>query len=818
MACYNFKEMQLPGLRCTAEAWGKGPEALPLEVSTINKRRNKMLAPAASWLSASKMLLCVPLSVVFFFVVCLLSASTVKRAALTLTALTLALAVLRFFKLRSRVTLPLLALALYVIMNGASTLYATSGKFALYEFLKLLCAFCLTLIVLAVAPGQGMESGRWIASILEGFVALASLVSIDMISTHYVSDLILFLLSKITPDYLELEPLVPGTRILTIFTNPNVFAGIAGIGVMLSLGLALSSAGKKERAIHTSCFAVSSLAFVLVFSMGGSGTIALAFLVYLALESRERRPHLFFLMAETLAVTLLSAMAISATSFDTWEAPRPIPLACAVLNAVVLSALELGINGRLSNKLCGHGRIAAIFLGGAAAAVAVYAVLAFQLTGPASLEPGEYLYRSIYPEPGEYAVDIQADGPVNVYIYSYNRAEIILQSPKTLYNGLTGEAVFSVPEESEVVYFRMTSEQPVNIDRVICSSAGETIEVPLRYKLLPGFVANRIQGLFANHSVMERLVFFEDGMKLLKKCPVVGLGLGALENGVKSVQSYYYEVKYIHNHYLQTLLDTGIIGFLLFVGILATCGVSIWRARRKEGFSPMISSLGGALVFMAAHGGAEVDFSMYSYLPIAFATFGLIGLCTQDAMPKVNKERAIQTGATLGISALLVVFGLLLVGNMRAAALTEQEPTMDDLVEAVKLDKFEWADYMLSYVVSSMNGQMGDDVRLQADQYAERLSRVDSNSIPFYLADYYLTLGRTELGMRMLEKYTDYTASDNQTWQSTFDLLEWHAEDTEQFRTEVEHLAARMDAWNEENLGTVVLSEKNLAFLEQMRG
>lgn len=818
MACYNFKEMQLPGPRCTAEAWGKGPEALPLEVSTINKRRNRIPAPAASWLSASKMLLCVPLSVLFFFVVCLLSASTVKRAALTLTALTLALVVLRFSKLRSRVTLPLLALALYVIMNGASTLYATSGKFALYEFLKILCAFCLTLIVLAVAPGQGMESGRWIASILEGFVALASLASVDMISTHYISDLILFLLSKITPDYLELDALTPGVRINSIFTNPNVFAGIVGIGVMLSLGLVLSSVGKKEQAVHTSCLAVTSLAFVLAFSMGGSGTIALAFLIYLALESQGRRPHLFLLMVETLVVTLLSAMVISSTSFDAWEAPRPIPLVCAVLNAAVLSVLELGMNGRLSNKLRGHGRIAVVFLGGAIAAVSVYAVLAFQLTGPAKLEPGEYLYRSIYPEPGEYTVDIQADGPVNMWIYCYDRAGVVLESPTEFYLRLESEAGFTVPEGSEVVYFFMTTEQPVNIEHLDCIGRGETIQVPLRYKLLPGFVANRIQGLFANHSVMERLVFFEDGMKLFKKSPVIGLGLGALENGVKSVQSYYYEVKYIHNHYLQTLLDTGIIGFLLFVGILATCGVSIWRAHRKEGFSPMISALGGALVFMAAHGGAEVDFSVYSYLPIAFVTFGLIGLCTQDAMPKMDKEQVIQIGATLGISALLAVFGMLLVGNMQAAALTEQEPTMDDLVEAIKLDKFEWADYMLSYVVSSMNGQMGDEVRSQADQYAERLSRVDSNSIPFYLADYYLTLGRMELGMSMLEKYTDYTASDSQTWQSTFDLLEWHAEDTDQFRTEVEHLAARMDAWNEEHLGTVVLSEKNLAFLEQIYG
>lgn len=820
MACYNFKEMRLPGPRCTAEAWGKGPEALPLEVSTINKRRNRIPALEASWLSASKMLLCVPLSVLFFFVVCLLSASTVKRAALTLTALTLALVVLRFSKLRSRVTLPLLALALYVIMNGASTLYATSGKFALYEFLKILCAFCLTLIVLAVAPGQGMESGRWIASILEGFAALASLASVDMISTHYISDLILFLLSKITPDYLALEPLFPGTRILTIFTNPNVFAGIAGIGVMLSLGLVLSSAGKKERAVHTSCLAVTSLAFVLAFSMGGSGTIALAFLAYLVLESRERRPHLFLLMAETLVVTLLSAMVISTTSFDAWEAPRPIPLACTAVNAAVLSALEIGMNRRLSNKLRDHGRIAAIFLGGAAVAVAVYAVLAFQLTGPASLEPSNNynLLRSIYPEPGEYTVDIQADGPVNVYIYSYNRAEILLLTPEVLYYGPAEEAAFSVSEESEVIYFQMTSGQMVNIDRVSCSSAGETIEVPLRYRLLPGFMANRIQGLFANQSVMQRLVYFEDSMKLFKKSPVVGLGLGAFENSLKSVQSYYYETKYLHNHYLQTLLDTGIVGLLLFVGIFAACGVSIWRARKKDGFSPMIPALGGALVFMAAHGGAEVDFSMYSYLPIAFVTFGLIGLCTKDAMPKVDKERAIQTGATLGISALLAVFGLLLVGNMQAAALAAREPTMDDLAKAAKLDKFEWADYMLSYVVSSVNNKVEDDVRIQADQYAERLSRVDSNSIPFYLADYYLTLGRMELGMRMLEKYTDYTASDSTTWQSAFDLLEWHAVDAEQFRSEVERLAARMDAWNEEHLGTVVLSEKNLAFLERMRG
>lgn len=67
----------------------------------------------------------------------------------------------------------------------------------------MLCAFCLTLIFLAVAPGQGIESGRWIASVLEGFVALAALVSIDMISTRLISAPVLTFLSGMTLDYLE---------------------------------------------------------------------------------------------------------------------------------------------------------------------------------------------------------------------------------------------------------------------------------------------------------------------------------------------------------------------------------------------------------------------------------------------------------------------------------------------------------------------------------------------------------------------------------------------------------------------------------------
>ena len=107
-------------------------------------------------------------------------------------------------------------------------------------------------------------------------------------------------------------------------------------------------------------------------------------------------------------------------------------------------------------------------------------------------------------------------------------------------------------------------------------------EIPLGYKLLPGFVANRLQGLSANENAIQRLVFFEDGMKLWQRSPLFGLGLGAFENGIKSVQSFYYETKYAHNHYIQTMVETGVIGLALFVGLLLVAAVSVVLARKGK--------------------------------------------------------------------------------------------------------------------------------------------------------------------------------------------------------------------------------------------
>lgn len=66
----------------------------------------------------------------------------------------------------------------------------------------------------------------------------------------------------------------------------------------------------------------------------------------------------------------------------------------------------------------------------------------------------------------------------------------------------------------------------------------------------------------------------------------------------------------------------------------------------------------------------------------------------------------------------------------------------------------------------------------------------------------------------MLEKYVDYTPSNPETWENSFRLvLDYDDGSTDYFRPGAAALKAKLDAWNEANLGAIELSEEVLAYL-----
>lgn len=726
--------------------------------------------------------------------------------------LTLSAAFLFWGRLRDRIKPPVLALALVVLMDVASCAYAVSGKFALHQILKIISAFCIALLLLAFSGEDRPERGA--ATVLEGFAAIAGLVSIDYMSTRWISTPVMTVLGWFTSDFGDLPAVEEGVRMTPILIYPNTFATCMGVGVLLSLGLAVSSEKPGKRVAHLVCLSVSALAFVLVFSMGASVMIVPAFLVLLALTAKERRTSLFLLMAETLLVTLLCAFPISVTSMTAWTGPRPIPLLCTVGGAAALCALDALAGRRLAGKLEGHGKAVLGVCAALLATLVISLIAACTLTGGVTLQAGESLRRSAYPAPGAYTLAAEGNGDPIVIIESQSREDTMMHTSSGLYRGPLSQASFTVPEDSLVVWFTFSAETETRLESVEYGGEQGSGGVPLGYKLLPGFIANRIQGLRANQNAIQRLVFFEDGLKLFRQSPVIGLGLGAYGSAVNSVQSFYYYTYYTHNHYIQSMAETGIIGLLLFLGLLGVSAVCVWRGRRR----PLAPALGAALVFLACHCSLDGVFSYFATLPMAYCVFTAISLCCGDTFPRPAwaEKKAVRNGIALGVCALLTAFGILLGCNIAARNMVNDPSDLSALERAAALDPFEWADYELSYVIQAGQMETDGETRQKADEYAARLAKRDSNSIPIYLAEYYLETGRTGQGFAMAERYVGYVSSDSAAWNKAFALLEKCERDTPEYRAGVAHIVGLLDAWNGENMGEIVLDGQSQAFIDRM--
>lgn len=761
------------------------------------------------------------LVILTFLFICLTDSSTVKYIAMIVLLMAIVTVLIRFSTLRDRMTLPFAAVTLWVLMSGISTSYAVSGKFALSEFLKLLIAYCFFLVCVAFAR-KGADTGRTIATILETCAALAGLFSIDLLSTHLLSTPFLGFLSLFSPDYANLSGVEAGVRMTSIFVNPNIFAGFVGIGVLLSLGLSNSAQRRTERRFHQVCLFVNAFSFVLAFSMGASGMICLAFFAFLLLESKERRTSLLILMVETLFLTLLAAIPTSLTGFDTWSGFQPIPLLCTAAGALLLCVLDQFVGQRAAAALAGHGKAVAALVCAIVAALGVFAALAVNVTGGVSLEAGGSLRRAGYPSPGSYTLELESTGDIQVMIESQNQQETMMHTSTVIYSGPASGAAFAVPEDSLVVYFNFWTQTESRLESAIYrGSAGEG-SLKLDYKLLPGFIANRLQGLFANENAIQRTVFFSDGLKLFLRSPVFGLGMGAFENIICSVQSFYYETKYAHNHYIQMLVETGAVGLLLFLAVLGLSAAAILKTLRKKDASALTAALGAALVFMAGHASVEVVFSARYYLPMALGIFALISLCCGDALPLLPEHKNVRTWTSFAIAALLAVFAILLSLNMWARKLVNNislsSNPFADLQSAATLDRFEWASHMLSYVGSYQRcmGTLADEdvIQQQAEKYAQRLAQVNSNTIPFYLAEYYFVTDRPAQAFAMIEKYVSYVPSNPDTWRSSFQLLRAYAQDTSEFRDGTAHVYQMLSDWNEQSMGTVSLDEQTMAFIQ----
>ncbi|MDR1069715.1 MAG: O-antigen ligase family protein [Gracilibacteraceae bacterium] len=805
--------------------------------------------PKAGLSARTQALLCLGAGVLFFFAVALIGAfdSAVEKAmAIAACLVLLFICLMSVTEKFGRFLSPTaLSLTLYVLIGGVSTLYAVAGKFAVSEFAKLFVAFVLyTLVLRFFTPGT--PNVRRLCTVLAAVAAVFSLISIDAASAGFCTKIFRYVLGLVTPAYANAGSVLAGARISSIFNTPNIFGGVAGLGLLLSVYLTATAAARREKYLQTVFLAVTALAFLFTFSMGATLCLAVAAIVMLITAAPAERARFFVLMLETLFIGLIvmyfSFDFLGSAGLTAW-----IPILGCVINCAALIVLDRFIGEPLSVFLSENSR-AALAAGGAIVAVLlITAFLAASLSGPAQLAAGETLRRAAYPAPGEHTLSVTASTPLNVTVEAQNMEEVMMHKQTTLYAGPAEDGVrFTVPENSSVVWFDFQAAA----DTELTAAGYEGHALKLRYTLLPASIANRMQGLLANQNAIQRFVFFYDGMKLFARSPLIGLGLGGFENAIFSVQNFYYTTKYAHNHYVQILAELGLLGFAPYAVFLLCAVRALWRSLRAGGRTAFAAMLAACFVMIVTHSAVEVVMSAGAFLPYAFILFALITLhCDLPAALPAPESKPARRSArkpalvvvspysrlmrwALGVFA--CVFLVLLLGNLAGRTImasaqdkqyNEQNQTkfFSDMTLASRLDVFEKNDYLLSFVTNAPPTQNSQLIE-QANKYAERLARAKSNTIQGRLTEYYFMVGDPRKAFEMSRQILDYRKADPAVWSQQFTLIagyyrsmvEGGVMSPEDYIASVRGIYDLLLTANETRMESIALTEENLNFLREL--
>lgn len=689
--------------------------------------------------------------------------------------------------------LPSLLLLGYVAFSMLTLFWAMSGKFFLQRYSNIFAAAFFFLLVV-LCPRTDGRFVRRVMGILAGIGTLYALISIEALTTGYFADV----LGRFS--FWQEFGLGASGRMIGIFQNANVEASFFALGAIFSIALICGAENKTTRALWTAALTINAVALLLGISIGALACFAVSMVVYLVIAGKGRSAALIRMLEAAMPAFVCAVF--SSSRFNVAER-EPLPLLLTVAAAVVAALLEWKLADKLCAMLEAHEKAVARSLALVAALLVAYVLIGTQVAAPYTF--GSALFRSAPVTPGEHTIQVEADGDVQVYI-GWADQEIIMNDgylPLTSFSTAdesyqrANAYTFVVPAGNRVCSFSFRGAEGVTIRSAVLDGG---TPIKLASRLLPDFLANRLQnGLTTSNSYVLRSVLARDGMKLFRLSPIVGNGVGSFETGITRVQEYYFETRYVHQHYIQILLEDGVIGFALFVGSLAAMLVALWKKREQSRDSELLwiyPAFCAEMIMNDLQMLWDVSMSIFAFLCCTYAVYGLVvRSCAEPIRIKArtlpnqtqlseedeeDEEKAVPTDTAFPVRLLLVVMPVMyllsICGNLYAAYLTSREfasyeEAYTTMEKAVDFDLYERNDIMLTYVLMSIDDESQDNHISQANVYADRLSRVQSNRIPYYLVAYYFNSMQYARAIDEAMLGATYSASDAEQWSNIIGLL-----------------------------------------------
>ena len=760
------------------------------------------------------------------FAVLLFFAMTVQTVpmSLILAAVALALSFGRGGYARFRGRLGILGFLAFLILCGAASLYTSFGAYAYGEYAKLLASGALGLLLLA--RGREQNAG----GLLFGFSAVCGVIGLLCIDAGCRGPLFRgfasFMEGLGDAAYQSLDQATyTGARFDGIYNDANLTGSLMALAVLV--GLYLIRTGRKPWERFAACFltGLSAVAFFTAMSRGAILCFGATLLAYLLIAGKEERLGLFFTMAamgiSMVVFGVVSTSLLAGGSF--WGTLAALP------SGVLLWLLNEFPARKAASALAGHGKLLAGVLGGGIAAGIAAVILALTLTEPFVFTESNFLYRGADVEGGEtytFSGDWDKSSEITVLVYGSTREQELTSVTETYYNGPLEEASFTVPEDVGHVLMQFRGPAGLELRQV---SLSDGTEIPMAYTLLPDNIANRLQkNIFEDSSFLLRLQYDIDGWTLFKESPLAGHGLGATEGLLTSVQPFFYESLYLHNHLLQVMDETGLLGLAAFLAFILGTAVLLIRQLRKAR-TPLVAMLLACLVMMNLHGLMEISFSVQMFQCAAFFLLLLPTVC-YGTYTEGRKRRAAGI-VVLVVSDLWLVISVALLGGSLLAQKEYRELDAAGMTTGSFIETLERLDRMdayndQSYKVNLMGNALqagGISNEGTAARCARELRETGEFDSCYYVAAYYyLPLGQLENFFDVLQEGLLQERSNSEAWNSAMNLCiqafsQIDPAEADTFAEGVRGIGEAMDRANAYLLVSVALTEENAALLNCAR-
>ncbi|WML41219.1 O-antigen ligase family protein [Neobacillus sp. OS1-2] len=187
---------------------------------------------------------------------------------------------------------------------------------------------------------------------------------------------------------------------------------------------------------------------------------------------------------------------------------------------------------------------------------------------------------------------------------------------RKLSNHYMRTALFKKLESSKMSRFGL----PIIIAICTCLVILDFVFHGIVYSILP----ERVQSISLNSDTFtERMVMAKDALRASKDSLLVGFGGQGWSVLFTDYQSLPYQANNIHNGYLEWLINSGVIGLLVFIGIFVFLIIKMMKKRSSKERTPMQMSVFLAVLMIFIH--SSVDFN-FSFGTVWFVLLTLLAL------------------------------------------------------------------------------------------------------------------------------------------------------------------------------------------------